>query len=206
MVSLARARWRRRAALRFLRRVSAAGHRQAALETVDPVGPVAGPGSTAQNPEEDEHEQTVDVTAGDLLYLPPHVAHDGVAMQDEGFCTTYSVGFSRTDASGNCRRFPRLAGRNQRNRGRLSDPDLPATANPARVPKQYQRQIADAIAALQIDRDAIAQFAGCFASDPKPQVTFRPPDAPCRAAPSASLHWMQTKAALLCSRRALSIR
>ena len=123
-------------------------------------------------------EQTVDVTAGDLLYLPPHVAHDGVAMQEEGFCTTYSVGFRAPTHQEIADGFLDWLGATSEIEGRLSDPDLPATANPARVPKQYQRQIADAIAALQIDRDAIAQFAGCFASDPKPQVTFRPPDAP----------------------------
>ena len=100
-------------------------------------------------------EQTVDVTAGDLLYLPPHVAHDGVAMQEEGFCTTYSVGFRAPTHQEIADGFLDWLGATSEIEGRLSDPDLPATANPARVPKQYQRQIADAIAALQIDRDVL---------------------------------------------------
>lgn len=122
--------------------------------------------------------QTVEVVAGDLLYLPPHVAHDGVAIQETGFCTTYSVGFRAPTHQEIADGFLDWLGATSEIEGRLSDPDLPATTTPARVPKQYQRQIADAIAALQIDRDAIAQFAGCFASDPKPQVVFTPPEAP----------------------------
>ena len=36
-------------------------------------------------------DQTFDLEAGDLLYLPPLVAHKGVALSDN--CMTYSVGF-----------------------------------------------------------------------------------------------------------------
>ncbi len=35
-------------------------------------------------------DQTWDLQAGDMLYLPPHFAHHGVAMND---CMTYSIGF-----------------------------------------------------------------------------------------------------------------
>lgn len=132
-------------------------------------------------------EQTVDVVAGDLLYLPPHVAHDGVAMQAEGFCTTYSVGFRAPTHQEIADGFLDWLGATSEIEGRVADPDLPATANPGKVPKAYQQQIAQAIAALQIDRDAIAQFAGCFASDPKPQVVFAPPQPPLSRAAFARL-------------------
>ena len=62
--------------------------------------------------------------------------------------------------------------------GRLEDADLTATTNPARVPKLYQREIFAAIEKLQMDRNAIRQFAGCFATDVKPQIVFVAPDEP----------------------------
>ena len=38
-----------------------------------------------------ETEQEWTLEAGDMLYLPPHIAHWGVAMSDN--CMTYSIGF-----------------------------------------------------------------------------------------------------------------
>lgn len=122
-------------------------------------------------------DQTVDAVAGDLLYLPPQVAHDGVAMQSEaeGFCTTYSVGFRAPTRQEIADGFLDWIGATSEIEGRLGDPDLAASAHPARVPASYQREIASAIAELAISRDTIREFAGCFASEPKPQVVFDPP-------------------------------
>ena len=122
--------------------------------------------------------ETFDVTAGDMLYLPPHVAHEGVATQTEGFCTTYSVGFRAPTHQEIADGFLDWVGATSELDGRLEDPDLTATTNPARVPKIYQREIFAAIEKLQMDRSAIKQFAGCFATDVKPQIVFDTPDAP----------------------------
>ncbi len=122
--------------------------------------------------------ETFDVTAGDILYLPPQVAHDGVATQAEGFCTTYSVGFRAPTHQEIADGFLDWIGATSELDGRLEDPDLTATANPARVPKIYQREIFAAIEKLQMDRSAIKQFAGCFATDVKPQIVFDTPAAP----------------------------
>src|SRR6185436_16431842 len=40
------------------------------------------------------HDETL--APGDMLYLPPHIAHDGIAV---GACTTYSVGFRAPGAT-----------------------------------------------------------------------------------------------------------
>ena len=122
--------------------------------------------------------ETFDVTAGDMLYLPPHVAHEGVATQTEGFCTTYSIGFRAPTHQEIADGFLDWVGATSELDGRLEDPDLTATTNPARVPKIYQREIFAAIEKLQMDRSAIKQFAGCFATDVKPQIVFDTPDAP----------------------------
>ncbi len=122
--------------------------------------------------------ETFDVAAGDMLYLPPHVAHDGVATQAEGFCTTYSIGFRAPTHQEIADGFLDWIGATSELDGRLEDSDLTATTTPARVPKIYQREIFAAIEKLQMDRSAIKQFAGCFATDLKPQIVFVAPDAP----------------------------
>jgi 50S ribosomal protein L16 3-hydroxylase len=122
--------------------------------------------------------ETIEVSAGDMLYLPPHVAHDGVATQTEGFCTTYSIGFRAPTHQEIADGFLDWIGATSELDGRLEDPDLAATAHPARVPKIYQREIFAAIEKLQMDRSAIKQFAGCFATDVKPQIVFDAPDVP----------------------------
>jgi 50S ribosomal protein L16 3-hydroxylase len=106
------------------------------------------------------------------------VAHDGVATQTEGLCTTYSIGFRAPTHQEIADGFLDWIGATSELDGRLEDPDLTATANPARVPKIYQREIFAAIEKLQMDRSAIKQFAGCFATDVKPQIVFDAPDEP----------------------------
>lgn len=122
--------------------------------------------------------ETFDLMAGDMLYLPPHVAHDGVATQNDGFCTTYSIGFRAPTHQEIADGFLDWIGATSELAGSLEDPDLTETANPARVPKIYQREIFAAIEKLRMDRSAIKQFAGCFATDVKPQIVFDAPDEP----------------------------
>ena len=122
--------------------------------------------------------ETFDVAAGDMLYLPPHIAHDGVATQTDGYCTTYSIGFRAPTHQEIADSFLDWIGATSELDGRLQDSDLPATSNPARVPKIYQREIFAAIEKLQMDRSAMKQFAGCFATDVKPQIVFDAPDEP----------------------------
>ena len=122
--------------------------------------------------------ETFDVTAGDMLYLPPQIAHDGVATQTVGFCTTYSIGFRAPTHQEIADGFLDWIGATSELDGRLEDADLTATTNPARVPKLYQREIFAAIEKLQMDRNAIRQVAGCFATDVKPQIVFVAPDQP----------------------------
>lgn len=123
-------------------------------------------------------EQSHDLIAGDMLYLPPHIAHDGVAMQSEGFCTTYSVGFRAPTKQEIAESFLNWVAETTELDGRYADPELAATSNPARIPRSYSKQIADVIAELSINRDLIEEFAGCFATDPKPSVLFSPPPDP----------------------------
>ena len=135
--------------------------------------------------------ETFELTAGDMIYLPPQVAHDGVATQNDGFCTTYSIGFRAPTRQEIADAFLDWLGATSEIDGRLSDPDLPATLTPAKVPASYQREVLGAIAEMQIDRAAMKQFAGCFATDVKPQVHFDAPDEPMTRTAFAKLAMQQ---------------
>ena len=120
---------------------------------------------------------------GDLLYLPPRYAHDGIA---EGECMTWSVGF----------RAPRRDELAQELLGRLADtaseeladtlyqdPGQAATAQPARVPEHLQQFAQDAVRALIEQPRHMAQALGEYLTEPKPQVWFEAPGGSPRLGP-----------------------
>lgn len=110
---------------------------------------------------------------GDILYLPPRYAHDGVAVSDD--CMTYSIGF----------RAPSLAelvegwGEHQADSLpddlRYTDPDLAAQDHPGEIgPAAFDRLHGLVQAALG-DRAAFARWFGSHASQPKyPEIDWRP--------------------------------
>ena len=119
-----------------------------------------------------EPEQDFVLEPGDMLYLPPGWAHDGVA---EGECMTCSIGF-------------RAAGRDELAREVMQrsldaadadecgplyrDPDQTATATPAREPIGGERLQSLGHARLLADRDALACALGEVLSEPKRGVWF----------------------------------
>lgn len=132
-------------------------------------------------------EQTHDLQAGDMLYLPPKVAHDGVAVQSSGYCTTYSIGFRAPTKQEIAEAFAHWLVDTTELEGRLEDPELKATNEPALIPKSYASMIAETILELGINRDAITQFAGSFATEPKASVGFIAPEPALSKAKFATL-------------------
>lgn len=114
-------------------------------------------------------EESHDLVNGDMLYLPPRVAHDGVAVQTSGLCTTYSIGFRAPPANETAQRWLDWLAEtiDDDDETPPRDPDLRATATPARLPARYVANVRTALAKLPTDRDAIAEFAGCLATEPK---------------------------------------
>lgn len=110
---------------------------------------------------------------GDMLYLPPQYAHDGVA---DGECMTYSIGF-RAPA------YRELAGHflawlsetvedNEDLGGRYADPGEAATAHPAQLPAQMVRAVTERLSALRWSGGMVSEFLGAHLSEPKPSVEF----------------------------------
>jgi 50S ribosomal protein L16 3-hydroxylase len=120
---------------------------------------------------------------GDMLYLPPHYAHDGVAVDA---CTTYSIGFRAASHEETAQAFVDFLRDELALPGRYADPDLRPTRAPARIDTAMRRHVAATLSRVRWDERTVARFLGTFLSEPKPTVRFDPPAAPLRPAAFAA--------------------
>jgi 50S ribosomal protein L16 3-hydroxylase len=115
---------------------------------------------------------------GDLLYLPPRYAHDGVA---EGECQTYSIGF-RSPARGELARelLQRLADDTSDRIGDAvyRDPAQQATTSPGAIPAPLQGFAHDAIKAALKDTRELDRVLGEYLTEPKANIWFDSGRAP----------------------------
>jgi 50S ribosomal protein L16 3-hydroxylase len=119
------------------------------------------------------HEWTVE--PGDLLYLPPHHAHDGVALAD---CITISVGFRAPSAAEITARFLDYLHDTLSPEGLYADPGLRPVAHPAHIGNDMLAQFSRMLRAIRwTDRD-VAEFAGRYLTEPKQHVVFERPARP----------------------------
>lgn len=112
---------------------------------------------------------------GDMLYLPPHVAHYGVAVDT---CTTYSIGFRAPTADELAQGFLMHLQDTVRLEGRYADPGLRLQQHPGEIGRAMLDQIEGMLAKIRWTRADVAEFAGRYLSEPKPNVFFDAPDAP----------------------------
>ena len=112
---------------------------------------------------------------GDMLYLPPNHAHEGVAVDP---CTTYSIGFRAPTAQELGTAFLDWLRDNMTLDGRYADPDLAVADEPARIGARMQAACAAMLAAIRWDPATIARFVGCYLTEPKPHVIFDRPQRP----------------------------
>ncbi|MCZ2105696.1 MAG: cupin domain-containing protein [Comamonadaceae bacterium] len=111
---------------------------------------------------------------GDMLYLPPRWAHDGIA---EGECMTVSIGFrSPTRAQLAHEVLVRVAEvtAQEGDAALYRDPAQPAVARPGAIPQPLQAFARDAVRRALAHPDAIACALGEVLTEPKPQVWFTP--------------------------------
>lgn len=110
---------------------------------------------------------------GDILYVPPGVAHDGVAVGDD--CMTYSIGFrapSRDDLLPYW--FEHLLA-DRHDDERYEDRDLREQANPGEISAPAIARLHAMVTAKLSDRDAFARWFGQHNSAPKrPEVDWSP--------------------------------
>ncbi|WP_186214867.1 cupin domain-containing protein [Burkholderia gladioli] len=118
---------------------------------------------------------------GDMLYLPPHIAHDGIA---EGECMTCSIGFRAPSAGELTGQFlyylaERGALRQSPRAGELyRDPKQPAVTRPAELPEALVERVATILNGIRWSPRDIEAFLGSYLSEPKSNVVFDAPDDP----------------------------
>ena len=115
---------------------------------------------------------------GDMLYLPPDYAHDGVAVDA---CMTCSIGFRAALYQELAEAFLDHLRDSVDLAGRYADPDLRPRSDPARIDAQMQQRIARVLSGIRFDAATIAQFLGRYLTEPKPGVVFAAPPALSRA-------------------------
>ncbi|HUL92960.1 MAG TPA: cupin domain-containing protein [Burkholderiales bacterium] len=120
---------------------------------------------------------------GDMLYLPPGWAHDGVALEP---CFTYSIGFRAPSRGDIAREFLAFL----QDRVAVDGPYTDRGAAPARhageIPTRMVRHAIGAAAAIRWRARDVSRFLGEYLSEPKPRVVFSRPRRPLAQARFAS--------------------
>ncbi len=110
---------------------------------------------------------------GDILYVPPGIAHDGVAVGDD--CMTYSIGFRAPSRSELITDFADDLVADMEDDDRYTDPGLRAQSNPGEISARALDSLHAMITEKLADRQAFARWFGGYNSKPKyPEVDWRP--------------------------------
>jgi 50S ribosomal protein L16 3-hydroxylase len=110
---------------------------------------------------------------GDMLYLPPHIAHWGIAVGD---CMTYSIGFRAPSAQELVSEFLNYLQEKSLAQGMYADPGLKWQQHPAEIGDAMVKQVSQMLQDMQWGLDEVAEFLGQYLSAPKPYVIFDQPD------------------------------
>ena len=158
--------------------------------------------------------------AGDMLYLPPHIAHDGIALGND--CMTISIGFRAPSEAALARgmleaAIEQVAARAGQGAGPYADPPLPgpaldahyrdpgqpATAQPARLPEGLIDAALRSVGKLRLDRALATRFLGCWLTEPHPDATF---DEPASGLPDLQARWPRAGVLVLDRRSRMQYR
>ena len=108
---------------------------------------------------------------GDLLYLPPGVRHDGVALEP---CFTYSIGFRAPRGSELGAAFLDWLHERGLPEAEYRDPGLAPSARPGRIPSELLSFTEKLLGRIRWSRPDVERFLGEYLSEPKPHVVFEP--------------------------------
>lgn len=116
---------------------------------------------------------------GDMLYLPPQYAHEGVAI---GECMTYSIGFRSPAWQEMGEAFLQFMADSIDLPGRYTDPALQDGQPPAKISDHLMAAVSAELAKLASTPEDRAIFLGQYLTEPKATVFFDPPLRPQPAA------------------------
>ena len=116
--------------------------------------------------------------AGDMLYLPPHLAHWGIAVSDRNIdCMTYSIGFRAPKNQELATEFlgfmqDKLNQEALVIEGIYQDADLTLQNHPAEISSSMIDEVGKILQKIKWSDDDITAFLGTYLSDPKADVVF----------------------------------
>ena len=116
---------------------------------------------------------------GDMLYLPPQFAHDGIALED---CQTYSIGFRAPTHRELASEFLMFVEERLALPGRYADPGLRPQDSPADISASMIREVATILRRIRWNGNDVAEFVGSYLTEPKPSIRFYAPARPVAAA------------------------
>ncbi|MEK6595145.1 MAG: cupin domain-containing protein, partial [Pseudomonadota bacterium] len=120
-------------------------------------------------------EQEWTLEPGDMLYLPPNYAHNGIAEND---CMTYSIGFRAPSHQELITQFLVYLQDDIEAEGWYVDPDLRLQSHPSKISVAMQSQIGSILKKIKWNRGDIEDFLGIYLSEPKSHVFFEQPERP----------------------------
>ncbi|MBC7698635.1 MAG: cupin domain-containing protein [Bacteroidia bacterium] len=121
--------------------------------------------------------------AGDMLYLPPQIAHWGIAVStrneegDAEDCMTYSIGFRAPKNQELASEFlgfmqDKLAQEELKLTGMYQDADLALQNHPAEISEAMVKKVSENLQKIKWSDNYVAQFLGTYLSEPKADVIF----------------------------------
>lgn len=117
-------------------------------------------------------EEEFILAPGDMLYLPPQYAHEGVAMDE---CMTYSIGFRAPSYQELGEAFLESMIETIDLPGRYADPDLTLPKHKAEISNSMLSRVSAELNKVSFTQEDIALFLGEYLSEPKAHIFF---DAP----------------------------
>ncbi len=118
-------------------------------------------------------EQSWVLDVGDMLYLPPNIAHNGVALTE---CMTFSIGFLAPTHTDIVSSFVHDMSADWDENLRYSDPDLKLQNEVGEITTNALQKIQTIIRSLPVDESAINQWFGKFITENRTGVGCDVPD------------------------------
>ena len=120
-------------------------------------------------------EQEWTLEAGDMLYLPPGVAHDGVA---ESECLTWSIGFRAPSDAELVAGFLDFLRDRIEPPGHYGDAGAGPARHPGEIPAAIERHVGRVLRSIRWGARDVREFTGRILTEPKAQVYFTAPRKP----------------------------
>ncbi len=110
---------------------------------------------------------------GDILYVPPGFAHEGVAVGDD--CMTYSIGFRAPSRADLVESWSAHLADGMPDEDRYTDADLAQQANPGEITAAALARLHAMVASAMADSAGFARWFGAYNSLPKyAEADWRP--------------------------------